>query len=109
MPQGELPDVQEVINIVTNKSSPSVVPDQRGPAKAKIDTMIDNTIGKTNTIISDIVGGVFGRQGYSQDNIPDPMRRGGVDSKCENSHNRRQFADFIYRPCCPGTRLGHLA
>lgn len=66
--------------------------------------MIDNTIGKTNTIISDIVGGVFGRQGYSQDNIPDPMRRGGVDSKCEDSHDRRHCADF-YTPTDPAVQV----
>ena len=43
--------------------------------------MVEDTITKTNDIISKLVGAVFGRPGQSQDIIPANMRHGGVSSK----------------------------
>ena len=48
--------------------------------------MVEDTITKTNDIISELVGAVFGRPGQSQDVIPDSMRHGGVDSKRRSRH-----------------------
>ena len=57
--------------------------------------MIEDTITKTNDIISELVGAVFGRPGQSQDVIPDNMRHGGVDSKRSSSNLQRCLANSL--------------
>jgi CO/xanthine dehydrogenase Mo-binding subunit len=54
--------------------------DVTGKASAAITNLIKNSAESTNDIISQLIGAVFGRQGQSQDMIPQTMRRGEVSS-----------------------------
>ena len=55
--------------------------DVTGEASAAIKDMIKNSAANKNETISTLVGAVFGKQGQSQDIIPQGMRLGQVSSE----------------------------